>query len=99
QYLVEAGGLQDGDVIVLLVLPYFFGHGHAAAQQLHHLGIEVVDLLAQAGQGVHKLGLVGGFVAPHEVGNELLEHLGRDLLLGIAPGIVGVDVALNHSAV
>ena len=51
----------------LLVLADFFGHGHAAAQQLHHLGVELVDLLAQAGQGGEEFALVGGFVAPHQV--------------------------------
>ncbi len=93
--LAVAIGLQDGHVVFLLVLTNLTADAHALRQQVHELVVEFVDLVAQL------LDALGGnaFVADDEQRENIVEHVGRDLLTGIAPRIVGGAVGLHEESV
>ena len=95
EYLVVAVGLQHGHVVLLLVLPYLAAYAHTLGQQVHQLIVEFVYLLAQC-----LYALCGNaVVADDEQREYVVQHVGRHLLLGVAPRLVGVAVALYYQSV
>ena len=77
--------------MLFLVLSYLTAHAHALCEDVHHLVVELVDLLAQLADALGG----DGVVAYDEEREDIVEHIGCHLLLGVAPCLVGVAVALD----
>ena len=56
--LVVALCLQHGHVMLFLVLSYLTAHAHALCEDVHHLVVELVDLLAQLADALGGDGVV-----------------------------------------
>ena len=95
EYLGVALGLDYGEAVVFLVLAYLATDGHAACKEVDEVVVYLVDALAEGGEGGGEVDVV----AYDEHGEDVVEYVGGDLLAGIAPGFVGVAVALDDEAV
>ena len=88
-------GLQHGHVVLLLVLSDFAAYAHTLGKQVHQLVVEFVNLLTQFVDT-----LSGDFlVADDEEREDVVEHIGSDLLLGVAPCGIGVAVGFHEQTV
>ena len=95
EYLGVAARLYDCHVVLALVLSDFAADAHALGQQFNERVVDFVNLVAQR---IEALGR-GRDVADDQLVEDEVEHVGCHLLLGVAPGTVGVAVALHDQAV
>ena len=95
QNLVVSIGLQHRHVMLLLVLTDLAAHLHTLGKQVHQLVVELIDLLTQLGDALRLRVLI----ADDEQREDVVEHIGRHLLLGVAPGLIGIAVALDDQTV
>ena len=58
-----------------------------------------VDLLTKFAENINKFWVGGVGVSQNKAAEQLIEVVGRDLLLGIAQCGFGIDVRFNHYAV
>ena len=68
---------------------------HALREQLDEVAVHLVDLTAERLEAFSRVGRA----ADDQVVEDDAEHLGRDLLCGVAPRLVGVGVALDDESV
>ena len=92
---VVAIGLKHGHVVLFFVLADFATHAHTFRQEVHELVVELVDLVAKLRDALRG----NGFIANHKQREDIVEHVGRHLLLGVAPCVVGRAVAFHDEAV
>ena len=95
EYLGVAGGLKDSHVVLLLILTDLATYAHAPGEKIHELVVEFVNLMTQLGDALGGSGLA----AHYEQREDIVEHVGRNLLLGVTPCTVGIAVALNDKSV
>ena len=81
--------------MLFLVGADFAGDAHALGQGLDDFVVALVYLLAQFGEVFGGLRLA----ADDEEVEDIVQYVGRHLLRGVAPGLVGVAVALDDEAV
>ena len=99
QELLPSARLEDGHVVVFLVLAYLPAHIHPVAEELEEV---LVQQVYPGAKGVDSLlvGLVVGAVVPDDQAlQKLLQRGGGELLLGVAQGAGRVAVALYHEPV
>ena len=88
------GCLNHGESILLFVGTYFAGDTHALCQQFEKLVIDIVNLLSQRFKAFGSDGvLTNGKLVENEV-----KDIGSDLLLGIAPRLIGLAMTLDDEA-
>lgn len=92
---VVASGLQDGHVMFLFVSADFSCHTHSLGQLLDKIVVTFVNLLTQFAEVLGAL----RFLADDEQVEDVVQHIRSDLLGGVAPGTVGVAVALYNQSV
>ena len=95
QNFVVAVGLQHRHVVLLLVLTNLTAHTHALCQQLHQLVVKLVNLLTQLGDTLGS----GLLVADNQQAQNVVKYIWCYLLLGIAPSLVRIAVALHNQTV
>ena len=95
EYLVVAGSLKDCHVVLLLVLTDFTAYSHTLGEKIHELVVDFVNLMTELGDALCGSGLT----AHYEQREDIVEHVGSNLLLGIAPCAIGIAVALNDKSV
>ena len=95
QNLVVAVGLQHGHVVLLLVLTNLAANSHALCQQVHQLVVKLVNLFTQL---CYTLGS-GLLVADYQQTQNIVKHIGCNLLLSITPSLVWVAMAFNNQSV
>ena len=93
--LAVAGRLEHGHVVLLLVLPYLAADTHTLGEQFHELVVKFINLLAQRSDALGGVGLA----ANNQQRKYIVEHIWCDLLLCVAPSLVGVAVALDEKAI
>ena len=98
-YILPTVALQDGHIVGLLYEADLLAGLHALTQQFEQFGVDLVDLLAAEVQLARVFGVGRRFGAPHDVVYHGDAVLWRKLLRGVAPCLVGVDVALDDEAV
>ena len=95
EYLVVAGSLKDSHVVLLLILTDFTAYAHTLGEKIHQLVVELVNLMTELSDA-----LGGSCLTAHYKQREnIVEHIGGNLLLGIAPCTIGIAVALNDKSV
>ena len=97
--ILPAVALENGHVVGLFYAADLLAGLHALAQKLEQLGVDLVDLLAADVQLTRIFGVVGRLGAPHHIVEHRDAILRRELLRGVAPRLVGVDVALDYETV
>ena len=95
EYLVVAGSLKDSHVVLLLILTDFTAYSHTLGEKIHELVVDFVNLMTELGDALCGSGLT----AHYEQREDIVEHVGSNLLLGVAPCAIGIAVALNDKSV
>ena len=81
--------------MLLLVLANLAAHTHTLGKEFHQAVVEFVNLLTQF---VNTLS--GDSLRTHyEQSENVVKHIGSNLLLGVAPCVVGRAMALYHKSV
>ena len=93
--LCVAGSLKDCHVVLLLVLTDFTAYAHTLGEKIHELVVDFVNLMTELGDALCGSGLT----AHYEQREDIVEHIGGNLLLGVAPCAIGIAVALNDKSV
>ena len=81
--------------MLFLVLPYLTADSHPLCKELDELVVQFVNLFAEH---VYSLGC-DLLVAYDKKTEDVVEHVGSDLLLGVAPRTVGRAMALYDESV
>ena len=81
--------------MLLLVLTNLTAHTHALSQQIHQLVVQLVNLLTQLGDTLGS----GLLIADYQQAQDVVEYIRCYLLLGIAPSLIRIAVALHNQTV
>ena len=95
QNLVVSVGLQHGHVVLLLVLTNLTANSHALSQQVHQLVVKLVNLFTQLCYTLSS----GLLIADYQQTQNIVKHIGCNLLLSITPSLVWVAMAFNNQSV
>ena len=93
--LVVSSSLKDSHIVLLLVLSDFAAYSHTLGEKIHKLVVEVVNLMTE------QCDALGGYcLAAHNKQREdIVEDIGSNLLLGVAPCAIGIAMALDDESV
>ena len=90
--LIPPVRLQDGDVVLLLVLTDLFRDVHPLGHDVQHFMIDLVDLFAQFLQLRPRQHVVDLLMTEDEMFEQFSHLHGGQLLFGVAEGFFRVDV-------